>query len=718
MNSVDTYSDDPTDGSPESDSLNRYDFAASVLNILDRLHEQGHSSSVVGLIGDWGSGKSSLLAMIKNRILKTSAHWSVTEFNPWAYTNEAAITYGFFRELGSAIPGKLRYWRARRALGKLGEAISPLGALTSPLGFDGTSAILGVSKLVAGVSESKIMRNVERKLRKLKHRPILVLIDDMDRLDTSELLLVFKLIRLIGRLPNVFYLLAYDELTFLDLLEPTPGIPTRQRAQDFLEKVVQVRVDMPKLTENQVSRIATALLQSTAEICRVELGNPDISRIQSAYRETLASKFTTPRALRRFHIQVIALFPALHGEVDFVDFYHITWIRTFYPELYSKLHKIKNELTEPIPQMHGSRQDYSQAKDYWRNRISMFGVDDEDLNTVLDLLGGLFLPIRSSLRGTNFGESFKEIGMRTGIGSRDYFDRYFVFGVPDDDLSNAIVQMAVEDFEAKKESIHLMELRRHLQVNARSATQKLEMLLDVKPNWPLLILDLLRFEYGVNEEHPTSYFGTAPMMEALGRKIALTLSVEEINTFLTDRCVEVQDIEFLGSIIGSVTSGRDLPDSWRTEEFSATLELLSRKILLILEARTKRYSPNFDEESSKLFWIWYGIHPEKTVAWFRSKIGTWGLLASLMRLVPQGYGNSGDGAIAVLFPLELSTIEEFVGVERALRELSTLVETGQPLDLSDHPIANDMHRQELVLKALRDPEVNNYQVHKVDEKPE
>ena len=44
-------------------------------------------------------------------------------------------------------------------------------------------------------------------------QPILVVIDDLDRLQPDELLLVFKLIRLVGRLPSVGYILAFDERT-------------------------------------------------------------------------------------------------------------------------------------------------------------------------------------------------------------------------------------------------------------------------------------------------------------------------------------------------------------------------------------------------------------------------------------------------------------------------------------------------------------------------
>ncbi len=46
-----------------------------------------------------------------------------------------------------------------------------------------------------------------------------MILDDLDRLTAEELMQVFKLVRLVGRLPYVYYLLGYDEQTLVDLIK-------------------------------------------------------------------------------------------------------------------------------------------------------------------------------------------------------------------------------------------------------------------------------------------------------------------------------------------------------------------------------------------------------------------------------------------------------------------------------------------------------------------
>lgn len=64
-----------------------------------------------------------------------------------------------------------------------------------------------------------------------------MILDDLDRLAPDELLLVFKLVRLIGRLPNVYYLLCYDEQTLLDTLSRSALVGGSEgRAREYMEK--------------------------------------------------------------------------------------------------------------------------------------------------------------------------------------------------------------------------------------------------------------------------------------------------------------------------------------------------------------------------------------------------------------------------------------------------------------------------------------------------
>jgi hypothetical protein len=114
------------------------------------------------------------------------------------------------------------------------------------VGVDASGTVGLVGALIAGDrSPEKLRAEAADGLAGLEH-PILVVLDDLDRLDPDELLFTFKLVRMLGRLPNVYYLIAYDEDTLLDILRRTDLVGDAPgRAQQYLEKMVQVRLDVP-----------------------------------------------------------------------------------------------------------------------------------------------------------------------------------------------------------------------------------------------------------------------------------------------------------------------------------------------------------------------------------------------------------------------------------------------------------------------------------------
>lgn len=204
------FSDDPVDGSPEApDLLGRHDYAGHLAKLLDAVRAQSESS-VMALVGSWGSGKSSVLAMAIRELQTTSGSngWLIAEFNPWMQSDLESLLAGFFAELREALPKDRKWKETRKKIGEFGKSVSPLGKLGSLVGVDGSEIAKAMSTLIGGdTSATATKKKAEEALRELR-RPILMVVDDLDRLTPHELLLVFKLVRLVGRLPNVYYLLC------------------------------------------------------------------------------------------------------------------------------------------------------------------------------------------------------------------------------------------------------------------------------------------------------------------------------------------------------------------------------------------------------------------------------------------------------------------------------------------------------------------------------
>lgn len=72
-----------------SDTLGRWPFAKAICNRLIKIHEKEREkgSFLIHLYGPWGSGKSSVLKLIKKELEDEKPPWIVVEFNAWERQN-------------------------------------------------------------------------------------------------------------------------------------------------------------------------------------------------------------------------------------------------------------------------------------------------------------------------------------------------------------------------------------------------------------------------------------------------------------------------------------------------------------------------------------------------------------------------------------------------------------------------------------------------------
>ncbi len=176
---------------------------------------------VFGVVGPWGSGKTSLLGMIKEALRED--HGSVAfYFNPWLFSGTDHLSAIFFAELGAQMSEMGELWQ------ELGATMQSVGAVltdmrTLPL-FIGRVAAAGGRTLersgrrMQGTADEDASlyerrRRLEEALEKVGRRTgkrIVIMVDDLDRLRQEEIRDVVALVRLNADLPNLVFVLAYD----------------------------------------------------------------------------------------------------------------------------------------------------------------------------------------------------------------------------------------------------------------------------------------------------------------------------------------------------------------------------------------------------------------------------------------------------------------------------------------------------------------------------
>lgn len=453
-------SDDPLDELDDEELFGRAHLIERIIEVLGRVRGQS-TSSTVALVGAWGSGKTTVLNGLSRRLSEPGdstrraldgEQWRVAEFNPWMYSGALDLHVGFFQALRDALPRDAQWNDRKDRLLKFGHGAAPLAGLAGLVGVDGERVF---RQLLDAASDSLIQQRdkIESALREAK-QPVLVIIDDLDRLTADELLHVFKLVRLVGRLPHVYYLLSYDEHTIVDLLAKTDLVAADddRRALDYLEKIVQVRLDMPLLRHPDIDQVVDRAISHVAAQHHVTITPQQRQRLTNAFDEVLTERLRSPRALKRVFGQIDAFLGALGEEVAFDDFFLLTWLRTMEPGVYALIQRHQKELLGTsifsLRDVHEPKQTSEQFRTEWVQRLQRAHVADTDVEDVFYLLQLLFPALEPVYRRADLSrhESYRSPEPEPGrIHHRDYFDRYFAFGVPADDIADQAVRDGVVD---------------------------------------------------------------------------------------------------------------------------------------------------------------------------------------------------------------------------------------------------------------------------------
>ena len=203
---------------PEHDVYGFDPFAKAIAKSIIRA--DASDGLVYAINGTWGSGKSSAINLILHHLSSDTLGNQIvsTTFNPWWFSGSEALTISFFQEMRATV-GKSLDEKAREAMATLGSRLSSAGPLLGGIASLFASPAAGAA--VAGGANlierlTRLDSSVEGEYGKLRsalasqEKRFLIILDDIDRLNTDDALQVFKLVKSVGRLPNVIYLMAFD----------------------------------------------------------------------------------------------------------------------------------------------------------------------------------------------------------------------------------------------------------------------------------------------------------------------------------------------------------------------------------------------------------------------------------------------------------------------------------------------------------------------------
>ncbi|MCL9783916.1 KAP family NTPase, partial [Vibrio sp. S4M6] len=478
--------DQPIKDSSE-DLLDRTDFANDLSKMLSKWRSD--KSLVISLNGDWGSGKSSIKNMAISKLLEDDTQEiDVVEFSPWEWAAQEKITSTFFSEISNSIGRKSKDENSKALAGtyerygqylNTGELAAKGIAASFPIvlilmasaGFGGNLlseyfggsvvnvlfallAVVGAScawggKILRSISKSHKLQaeknkqsldDVRSELTKLlskRNCPIIVVVDDLDRLTSEQLRMVIQLVKANSEFPNLIFILIFQKDIVENKLHDGP-----QNGRDFLEKIVQIPIDIPKI---EISRIHDILETRINEIVGTHdsanrLFNRD--RWIHLFSTSLHHYFDNLRNIYRFtstlSFQYSLVSKGKEIEVNPVDLIAMECLRVFEPSVFNQISRTKDELTSR-PHLNTSKRDkiIESAVD-----LILSAPDIKNLVAVKQILKELFPNITTALgENRNISEA-EERSFITDlrICCDSHFNKYFQFSVPLGQISHSDIQ--------------------------------------------------------------------------------------------------------------------------------------------------------------------------------------------------------------------------------------------------------------------------------------
>ena len=334
------YFNDIPINTPADDRYGLTPFARAIARSIRRIEDP--VGTTIALNGPWGSGKSSTVNLIRNELAPTDDandnSLVISEFKCWWYRGEEALMLAFLQNLHALLSDSLK-GKVKDLVPKLGHTLLQVGPVI------GSAASLTSAGIVApfipaataftrrffsrGDTLERTFHKLSKVLKAETNRRFLIIIDDIDRLRPEESLAIFRIVKSVGQLPNVMYLLAFDrDLSDRIVTEYYPS-----EGPHFLEKIIQASFELPLPLRTDLNR---AILSSIETTCPAR-DDADAQPLLNMFHDVVAPYLTTPRHVIRFQHAINVTWPAIAHEIRIADFIALETLRLYEPNLFHSI---------------------------------------------------------------------------------------------------------------------------------------------------------------------------------------------------------------------------------------------------------------------------------------------------------------------------------------------------------------------------------------------
>lgn len=427
------YTDAPIKLDLENDIFSRRKYIEDIKNRI--LHTYNTENSfAIGIIGPWGSGKTTFLNGLKRSLDQTDI--IQIKFNPWVAKDKDSITPMFLSDLAI----KLSEYDTclKRQILEYSDRLLQ--------GMESTASTIAKSMFSLASTDKDLQSqyNILNQTISTLNKKVVVYVDDVDRLDNQEVIEVLKLIRNSASFGNVFFIVAFDKV----YVTKSINAGLLKDSEKYLEKIFQLEYYLPLHPDKAIYSKAfykelRSLLDNENELLLDKIENPENGPFNLEILPPVEHYINTYRDINRFMNIFLLNYERIQNNVYLPDYISICLFRLKYPEVYNSIYRNKyNFLTqgdnasmfhvesgELFLKFEG--EDYRNLENtslyiHLKENVDRYALNEHDLEDVVKLFAAMFT---TKQQITSFQRKRTLPKCHLSIVQANFFNRYFDYSI-------------------------------------------------------------------------------------------------------------------------------------------------------------------------------------------------------------------------------------------------------------------------------------------------
>jgi hypothetical protein len=317
------------------DVYNRDAFAQTLYNHITATSTR--SAFAIGIVGDWGSGKSDLNERLKKK-LEDRRDTIVLDFNAWRVNKSDVLIESFFKALSAQLR-PYNYSIVRKIKNYSKQILQPAKEIQYKL----LDTLIG-----EWFPEEDIQTQYESINRAITAtgKRLVIFIDDTDRLSSKEVMEVLRLVRNTANFANTFFVVGIDHAYILSVISQGKEFANEV---EYLKKIFQFTITLPSFKKDIFLKELLTLLETSdleeREKRKLKGGltklsydrNDFVTRYYEGaqHDDILENMLETMRDLKRFANSFKVAFNLIKDEADIHDLIVLELIRNKSVEVYN-----------------------------------------------------------------------------------------------------------------------------------------------------------------------------------------------------------------------------------------------------------------------------------------------------------------------------------------------------------------------------------------------